>query len=100
MVLELFHPEQVKPPLCHPERAKRVEGSPEPAAGSDLWPRPEWKDGWGPANRPLAGDGASRRPQGVCKSENVPCSSLSGFRGSFDSALRASLRMTRRGASG
>ncbi len=28
------------------------------------------------------------------KSENAPYSSLSGFRGSFDSALRASLRMT------
>jgi len=32
----------------------------EPAVGSDMWPRPERKDGRGPANRPLAGDGASQ----------------------------------------
>ena len=32
----------------------------EPAVGSDMWPRPERKGGRGPANRPLAGDGASQ----------------------------------------
>jgi len=34
-----------------------------PAAGSDRWPRPERKGGWRPANRPLAGDGASQAAQ-------------------------------------
>ena len=37
----------------------------EPAVGSDAWPRPERKGGWGPAIWPLAGDGASRRLKAV-----------------------------------
>ena len=59
---------------------KRVEESPEPAGGSESWPRPGIA-----GRRPLAGDGASRRPKGVSKSEVVPSTSLSGeVGGSFD----------------
>ena len=40
----------------------RALAGPEPARGSDLWPRSGIADHW-----PLAGDGASRRPKGVSK---------------------------------
>jgi len=56
-----------------------IEGSPEPAGGSDLWTRPGIA-----GHRPLAGDGASRRPKGVSKSESEPFGTLSNFGGSLD----------------
>jgi hypothetical protein len=51
------------PTFIQPARVRR-----ELAPGSDMWPRPERKDGWRPATRPLAGGGESRRPQGVSNS--------------------------------
>jgi hypothetical protein len=78
------------------EQSERVEGPPELAVGSDEWPQAEKEERGEVGHWSLVGGGESRRPQGVSKSESVACLRLSGeFRGSFDSALRASLRMTR-----
>ena len=55
---------------CHPDRG------PEPAGGSESWPRPGQEVGLSPANRPLAGDGASRRPKAVSKG---PSGGIYGF---------------------
>jgi len=57
--------------FCHPDR------EPEPAGGSELWPRPGRNVGPGSANRPLAGDGASRRPKAV---SNGPSGGIYGVR--------------------
>ena len=61
--------DEIHPSFCEGDSDSDSEQALELAAGSVLWPRPEWIGGCWPANRPHAGGGESRRPQGASNEE-------------------------------